>query len=57
MGTLSFEHLHEVVGVDVVTLAMRWSLAMADKPALSGLTLICFAQRDGAWRLTQDASM
>ncbi len=64
MGTLGFEHLNQQVGVDVVTLAMRWSLQITSSPggakaqSLSGLTLICFARRaDGAWRLTQDASM
>jgi len=56
MGHLGFEVLHRQVGVDVVSLAMRWSLDVASERK-SGLTLVCFAKGPTGWRLMQDASM
>jgi uncharacterized protein (TIGR02246 family) len=59
MGTLSFEVLEVRVapGESAVSLAARWHLTYADKPAASGLTLTVWHRTPAGWRLVQDASM
>lgn len=59
MGTLSFDVLDARVapGGSAVTVAARWRLTYADKPAASGLTLIVWHRTPAGWRLVQDASM
>lgn len=62
MGTLAFELLDVRTAVDArghgsVAVSGRWKLTYPDKPELSGLTLVVFHGRPGAWLIVQDASM
>jgi uncharacterized protein (TIGR02246 family) len=57
MGTLSFDAIDVQVGVDVVTMAMRWQLSWPTQKLASGHTLIVWRKIDGVFRLVQDASM
>jgi peptidoglycan/xylan/chitin deacetylase (PgdA/CDA1 family)/ketosteroid isomerase-like protein len=45
-------------GIQCASVVARWSLAYADKPAASGLTLLVLRPRGGGrWEIVQDASM
>lgn len=57
LGRLAFDVLETRATAAMVTLAMRWSLAWADKPPASGHTLIVWQKLPEGWRLVQDASM
>ncbi|HEV8266811.1 MAG TPA: polysaccharide deacetylase family protein [Thermoanaerobaculia bacterium] len=71
-GTLSFEILSvtPVHGVEItafgdarpgrvqgVSVAARWTIAYAEKPPASGLTLLNLRPEAGGWRIVEDASM
>ena len=62
MGSLTIEPLETRVlppagKAETVTLAGRWTLAYANKPSVTGLTLLVFRPRGNSWEIVQDASM
>jgi uncharacterized protein (TIGR02246 family) len=65
MGRLSFDFLDLRVSyssdathdIRSVTVAARWAIEYADKPAATGLTLLVLLQRGKGWTIVQDASM
>lgn len=61
MGRLDFDILDRRESTDGVSLAMRWTLTWADRPApksvATGLTLIVWQRHPSGWHVVQDASM
>ena len=43
--------------IHAASIVARWTLSWPDKEAATGLTLMVFERRSGAWRIVQDASM
>lgn len=58
-GRLSFEviEVRELAGGAAASLAARWKIDYAGKPAASGSTLLVLAKRPAGWRIVHDASM
>ena len=42
--------------VHAVSVLARWTLAYADKPEATGLTLLVLRPRGDSWEIVQDAS-
>lgn len=58
-GRLSFEvvEVRELPGGAAASLAARWRIDYAGRPAASGSTLLVLAKRPAGWRIVHDASM
>lgn len=57
MGQLTLEPIDVRATPDSVSVTAKWTLSYADKPAVTGHTVIVFMQVGGAWRIVHDASM